>query len=234
MRIREFDANGALVAEHVSPAVTPPTTWVRSRYPFTTHSATATLTVELPAPGASTLRFAGVPVALDRRLGPRGVPGHVARSPAGTRYLHQDHLGSTSLVATAAGAWGGRQLPRPVRRPLARDRHARRRPKRHRPALHRPALAGGELRLAVSLPGALVLPGTRSLPLARSPRAQPHQPPSLQPLQLRLQQSFVYIDPTGYERVEGHYRDPGGSGQLWYGRYDDELDPADSCLERAT
>ena len=90
---------------------------MRSRYPFTTHSATATLTVELPAPGASTLRFAGVQVALDRRLGPRGVPGHVARSPAGTRYLHQDHLGSTSLVATAAGAWAGASFHAPFGAP---------------------------------------------------------------------------------------------------------------------
>ena len=36
-----------------------------------------------------------------------------------------------------------------------------------------------------------------------------------------------YLDPTGYEPVYGHYRDPGGSGELWYGWYDDELDPTD-------
>ena len=223
VRIREFDANGALVAEHVSPAVTPPTTWVRSRYPFTTHSATATLTVELPAPGASTLRFAGVQVALDRRLGPRGVPGHVARSPAGTRYLHQDHLGSTGLVTTAAGAFAQARFHAPFGAPWhaigtlaagqsATDRHYT-----------------GQRSFEGSLGSLYHYQARWYSPvlgrfLAPDPIVpEPGNPQALNRYSYVYNNPLRYTDPSGYARVEGYYR-PHGSNSIWFGWYDDDED----------
>ncbi len=47
--------------------------------------------------------------------GPRWVTGHVVAPPV--HYLHQDHLGTTSLVTTAAGAWAGASFHAPFGAP---------------------------------------------------------------------------------------------------------------------
>ncbi len=65
--------------------------------------------------GSSAYDYSGNGHTLTLAGGPSWASGHVAAPPV--HYLHQDHLGTTSLVTMAAGAWAGASFHAPFGAP---------------------------------------------------------------------------------------------------------------------
>ena len=103
-----------------------------------------------------------------RRVAISTTTGLPPQTETTVQYLHQDHLGSTSLVTTAGGRLRRHgSTPRSWRPPwyapttgaVAGGRHPAGRARGHRSALHGAAQLGGQPGVALSLPGPLVLAG---------------------------------------------------------------------------